>query len=145
MLELPVEMSHEGKRVVVEVLEIGEELAQDIAEAMQALASPTRVRILARLQRAPLGVNELAEALGMDPSAVSHQLRLLRHLNLVKGTRRANRVIYALHDDHVGVLLAEAVYHVTHVRKDELNRGLRVIPEASRPPRGRRSTSQRSA
>jgi DNA-binding transcriptional ArsR family regulator len=120
------------------VPEIGGELAQDIAEAMQALASPTRVRILARLQRSPVGVNELAETLGMDPSAVSHQLRLLRHLNLVKGSRRANRVIYSLHDDHVGVLLAEAVSHVTHVRIDEINRGLKAIPDAE-PARGRRS------
>ena len=99
------DMSHEGQRVVPDVPEIGEELAQDVGEAMQALASATRVRMLAKLQRAPMGVNELADALGMEPSAVSHQLRMLRHLNLVKGSRRANRVIYSLHDDHVGVLL----------------------------------------
>lgn len=130
-------MSHEGKRVIPEVPEIGEDLAQDVGEAMQALASPTRVRMLAKLQRAPMGVNELAEALGMEPSAVSHQLRMLRHLNLVKGSRRANRVIYSLHDDHVGVLLAEAVYHVTHVRIAELNRDLDAIPEAEQPTRRR--------
>jgi ArsR family transcriptional regulator, nickel/cobalt-responsive transcriptional repressor len=126
-------MSHEGERLLPDLPEIGEELSQDVAEAMQALASPTRVRMLAKLQRAPMGVNELAESVGMDPSAVSHQLRLLRHLNLVKGARRANRVIYSLHDEHVGVLLAEAVYHVTHVRIDELNRGMQAIPETERP------------
>jgi DNA-binding transcriptional ArsR family regulator len=131
-------MSHEGKRSVPDVPEIGEELAQDVAEAMQALASPTRVRMLAELQRGPMGVNELAGSVGMDPSAVSHQLRLLRHLNLVKGARRANRVIYSLHDEHVGVLLAEAVYHVTHVRIDELNRGMQAIPETE-PPHARRT------
>jgi DNA-binding transcriptional ArsR family regulator len=126
-------MSHEGQRVVPDVPEIGEELAQDVGEAMQALASATRVRMLAKLQRAPMGVNELADALGMEPSAVSHQLRMLRHLNLVKGSRRANRVIYSLHDDHVGVLLAEAVYHVTHVRIDQLKRDLKAIPEVEQP------------
>jgi DNA-binding transcriptional ArsR family regulator len=130
-------MSHEGERVASDMPEIGQELAYDVAEAMQALASPTRVRMLAKLRRSSMGVNELAEALGMDPSAVSHQLRMLRHLNLVKGSRRANRVIYSLHDDHVGVLLAEAVYHVTHIRIDELDRDLHAIPDTERPTGGR--------
>jgi len=48
--------------------------------------------------------------------AVSHQLRLLRHLDLVVGERSGRRTIYALHDSHVGVLLEEAVYHVEHIR-----------------------------
>jgi DNA-binding transcriptional ArsR family regulator len=132
-------MSHEGQRPAPDLPEIDDELGQDVAEAMQALASSTRIRMLARLQRSPMGVNQLAEAMGMDPSAVSHQLRLLRHLNLVKGSRRANRVIYSLHDDHVAVLLAEAVYHVTHVRIDELHRDLKVIPDAAPAPGPRAS------
>jgi ArsR family transcriptional regulator, nickel/cobalt-responsive transcriptional repressor len=136
-------MSHEGQRPAPDLPEIDDELGQDVAEAMQALASSTRIRMLARLQRSPMGVNQLAEAMGMDPSAVSHQLRLLRHLNLVKGSRRANRVIYSLHDDHVGVLLAEAVYHVTHVRIDELNRDLNAIPDAAPAP-GRREPKPRA-
>lgn len=83
---------------------------------MQALATPSRVRILARLKQAPCAVGELAEAIGMEQSAVSHQLRLLRHLGLVIGERSGRRTIYALHDSHVGVLLEEAVYHVEHMR-----------------------------
>ena len=43
-------------------------------------------------------------------------------------------MIYSLHDEHVGVLLAEAVYHVTHVRIEELNRDMQEIPETERPP-----------
>ena len=90
--------------------------ARQVAETMQALATPSRVRILARLNESPCSVGELAEAVGMEQSAVSHQLRLLRHLELVVGERSGRRTIYALHDSHVGVLLEEAIYHVEHTR-----------------------------
>lgn len=83
---------------------------------MQALATPSRVRILGRLREGPCPVTELAEAVAMEPSAVSHQLRLLRHLGLVVGERRGRRVVYALHDSHVADLLEQAVFHVEHVR-----------------------------
>ena len=93
------------------------ETARQVAETMQALATPSRVRILACLREAPHAVGDLAEAVGMEQSAVSHQLRLLRHLGLVVGERDGRRTVYALHDSHVGVLLEEAVYHVEHVRQ----------------------------
>lgn len=92
------------------------ETARQVAETMQALATPSRVRILGRLRESPCPVAALAEAVGMEPSAVSHQLRLLRHLGLVTGERRGRSIVYSLHDSHVGVLLEEAVYHVEHVR-----------------------------
>ncbi len=87
-----------------------------VAETMQALATPSRVRILGRLRDSACSVGELAAAVGMEQSAVSHQLRILRHLGLVINERHGRRVVYALHDPHVGVLLEEAVYHVQHVR-----------------------------
>jgi DNA-binding transcriptional ArsR family regulator len=87
-----------------------------IADTMQALAAPSRVRILGRLRAAPCSVNELAEAVCMEPSAVSHQLRLLRHLGLVVGRREGRRIVYDLYDDHVGELLEQAISHVEHVR-----------------------------
>jgi DNA-binding transcriptional ArsR family regulator len=90
--------------------------ARQIAETMQALAAPSRVRILARLRESPCSVGELAAAVEMEQSAVSHQLRLLRHLGLVVGERSGRKIVYGLHDAHVGVLLEEAVYHVEHVR-----------------------------
>jgi DNA-binding transcriptional ArsR family regulator len=52
----------------------------------------------------------------MEASAVSHQLRQLRHLGLVIGERRGKQVIYGLHDPHVAELLDQAVFHVEHVR-----------------------------
>ena len=89
---------------------------QQVAETMQALATPSRIRILGRLRDGACSVNELADSVAMESSAVSHQLRLLRHLGLVVGERRGRNVVYALHDSHVGVLLDEAVYHVEHLR-----------------------------
>ena len=83
---------------------------------MQALSTPSRVRILGRLRAGPCSVNELADAVHMEPSAVSHQLRLLRHLGLVVGQRQGRRVVYDLYDDHVGELLEQAISHVEHVR-----------------------------
>jgi ArsR family transcriptional regulator, nickel/cobalt-responsive transcriptional repressor len=100
--------------------------ACDVAQTMQALATPSRVLILAQLRDAPSSVNDLAEAIGMEASAVSHQLRLLRHLGLVVGERSGRRIIYALHDTHVAVLLEEAVYHVEHVRLGAVDRAKRA-------------------
>jgi DNA-binding transcriptional ArsR family regulator len=90
--------------------------AREVAETMQALAAPSRVRILARLRIGACSVNELADAVGMEGSAVSHQLRLLRHLGLVIGERSGRSVVYALHDSHVADLIDQAVWHVEHLR-----------------------------
>lgn len=90
--------------------------AHEVAAAMQALATPSRVQILGRLRESPCAVGELAEAIGMRQPAVSHQLRVLRQLGLVLGQRQGRQTVYALHDDHVAVLLDEAVYHVEHLR-----------------------------
>jgi DNA-binding transcriptional ArsR family regulator len=92
------------------------ELSGAIADTMQALAAPSRVRILGRLRAGASSVNELAQAVGMEPSAVSHQLRLLRHLGFVVGRRDGRRVVYDLYDDHVAHLLDEAISHVEHVQ-----------------------------
>jgi DNA-binding transcriptional ArsR family regulator len=94
-------------------------LARAVAERMQVLASPSRVWILARLKDGPCSVGELAEAVSMEASAVSHQLRQLRHLGLVVGERRGKHVIYGLHDPHVAELLDQAVFHVEHLRNGD--------------------------
>ena len=94
-----------------------------IADAMQALATPSRVRILGRLRTGPLSVNELARDVAMEPSAVSHQLRVLRHLGFVVGRREGRRVVYDLYDDHVAELLQQAISHVEHVQLGLAGRG----------------------
>ncbi|WP_410535534.1 ArsR/SmtB family transcription factor [Streptomyces sp. KL2] len=90
--------------------------APRVAETLQALATPSRLLILARLREGPCAATELAAAVGMEQSACSHQLRVLRTLGLVTGTRRGRSVVYALHDDHVAELLDQALYHVEHLR-----------------------------
>jgi DNA-binding transcriptional ArsR family regulator len=92
------------------------DFARSVADTMQALATPSRVRILGRLRSGAASVNDLANAIGMEPSAVSHQLRLLRHLGFVVGSREGRHVVYDLYDDHVAHLLDEAVSHVEHVQ-----------------------------
>jgi DNA-binding transcriptional ArsR family regulator len=92
------------------------DFAGSVAETMQALATPSRVQILGRLREGPASVGQLAEHVGMEASAVSHQLRLLRHLGFVVGRREGRRVVYDLHDDHVAHLLDEAISHVEHVQ-----------------------------
>jgi ArsR family transcriptional regulator, nickel/cobalt-responsive transcriptional repressor len=95
--------------------ELDDDFARVVADTMQALSTPSRLRILGRLQESPCAVADLAAAVGMEASAVSHQLRLLRHLGLVAGRREGRKVVYALHDDHVGQLLQEAIAHVEHL------------------------------
>ncbi len=92
------------------------ETARTVANTMAALSTSSRVRILSRLSAGPCSVGELTADVEMEQSAVSQQLRVLRHLGLVVGERQGRNVIYALHDDHVGVLLAEAVSHAEHLR-----------------------------
>jgi DNA-binding transcriptional ArsR family regulator len=92
------------------------ESAASVAATLQALATPSRLLILTRLRQGPSSVGELAEAIDMRQSAVSHQLRLLRALGLVTGTRSGRRIVYALYDNHVAQLLDEAVYHIEHLR-----------------------------
>jgi DNA-binding transcriptional ArsR family regulator len=90
--------------------------ARSVAETMQALAAPSRVRILSRLGVGACSVGELARDLGMAQPAVSQQLRVLRHLGLVVGERDGRQTIYGLHNDHVRSLLTEAISHTEHLR-----------------------------
>jgi ArsR family transcriptional regulator, nickel/cobalt-responsive transcriptional repressor len=83
---------------------------------MHALATPSRVLILAQLRERPHAVSELVAAVAMEQSAVSHQLRLLRDAGLVVGERHGRRVVYSLSDHHVAWLIDQAVGHVEHLQ-----------------------------
>jgi DNA-binding transcriptional ArsR family regulator len=95
---------------------LSRETARSVAETMQALATPSRVRILSRLAAGSCSVGELAREVDMEQSAVSQQLRVLRHLGLVVGERNGRQIVYALYDEHLRGLLSEAVSHTEHVR-----------------------------
>jgi ArsR family transcriptional regulator, nickel/cobalt-responsive transcriptional repressor len=99
------------------------EVADRVADAMQALSTPSRVLILAALRDRPHSVSELIAAVGMEQSAVSHQLRLLRDIGLVVGERHGRSVVYSLYDDHVASLIDQAVGHVEHLQLGIRGRG----------------------
>jgi ArsR family transcriptional regulator, nickel/cobalt-responsive transcriptional repressor len=92
------------------------EVAERVAETMHALGTRSRVLILARLRERPQSVSELVVWVGMEQSAVSHQLKLLRDIGLVVGERRGRRVVYSLADHHVAWLIDQAVGHVEHLQ-----------------------------
>ena len=81
---------------------------------MFALSTPSRVQILGCLLDGPHTVTELMADLGMEQSAVSHQLRVLREHMLVTAERDGRKRVYALYDEHVVTLLEEALRHVGH-------------------------------
>jgi len=99
---------------------IDERTAEQIADAMFALSTPSRVQILGCLLDGPHSVGELVDELGMEQSTVSHQLRVLRDHTLVRVDRVGRQRVYALHDEHVTALLGDALRHVEerrHVRR----------------------------
>ena len=109
-------MSHLAKRPLPPAPVLDADLVESVAELSQAFATPSRIRILVRLWQEPASVSVIAEATEMEQSAVSHQLRLLRHLDLVRATRDGRTIVYSLRDDHVAIMLNEAIYHVEHLR-----------------------------
>lgn len=120
--------------------------AREAAEIMQALASPSRVRILDRLRRSPCSVGELAAAVGVEQNAISNHLRLLRHLALVTGERHGRHVIYALHDDHVAHLLGQVLDHVAHLDDPAaLARQAHTAPPAASTARGEHRQRERTS
>ena len=93
---------------------LSEELAAQVAELFSALSDTSRVRIIATLAEGEMNVGALAESVGISESAVSHHLRHLRQMRLVR-TRKAGRyVFYALDDDHINDLFRCGMEHVLH-------------------------------
>ena len=91
---------------------IGGDDVIDLAETFRVLGDPTRVRILDALSHGELCVCDLAALVSMSESAVSHQLRLLRHLRLVRPRRDGRMVFYALDDRHIITLFRQGLRHV---------------------------------
>lgn len=79
-----------------------------------AIGDPTRLKIVAALSQNELCVCDIAASLGISQSAVSHQLRTLRELGLVRPRRDGRLSYYALDDDHVSTLYRQALDHIRH-------------------------------
>ena len=86
-----------------------------LAKIYKALGDPSRLRIIYVLSKSPLCVCDIATLLDMTQSSISHHLRVLRDLNLVKFKRDGKLVIYSLDDDHVLKLFEEGLKHAKHL------------------------------
>jgi len=87
-----------------------------LSELFKVFSDPSRLRILTALSKTELCVCDLTEVLGMNQSAVSHQLAMLRRARLVRFRRDGKSVFYALDDAHIGKILKVALEHVTEGR-----------------------------
>lgn len=84
----------------------------DVAELYRVFGDKTRVTILYTLTDTEKCVNDIAAALGMTLSAVSHQLRILKQAHLVRYRRVGKNALYSLSDDHVRTILEQGLEHV---------------------------------
>ena len=89
------------------------EIMEHIAELFKGFADPTRVHILTLLQqREELCVTDIAEAVELSQSAISHQLRILKQMHLIKFRREGKNIWYSLADEHVKTILQMGLEHV---------------------------------
>ena len=91
-----------------------EQTSTHLADLFSALSDPTRLRIISVLLEGEMNVGDIAAQLIMTESAVSHQLRGLRQMRLVRSRKDGRQVFYALDDDHVAKLYNMGLDHVMH-------------------------------
>lgn len=91
-----------------------EEGIDKLAKIYKALGDPSRLRIVYTLSKSPLCVCDIATLLDMTQSSISHNLKILRDLNIVKFKKEGKLVIYSLDDDHVLRLFQEGLEHISH-------------------------------
>lgn len=106
-----VEVHEELLKIVNDMMPAEEEL-YDLAELFKVFGDSTRIRILFVLFEAEVCVCDLAAALNMTQSAISHQLKILKQNKLVKSRREGKSVFYALADDHVRTIIAQGCEHI---------------------------------
>ncbi|MBS4192664.1 winged helix-turn-helix transcriptional regulator [Bacillus sp. FJAT-49705] len=94
--------------------ELDEETLFIVSQTFKALSDPTRIRILHLLFHGEHSVNEIAESLSLLQSTVSHQLRFLKNLRLVKFRREGTSLFYSCDDEHVMDILKQTIEHANH-------------------------------
>ncbi|MDD6292732.1 MAG: metalloregulator ArsR/SmtB family transcription factor [Lachnospiraceae bacterium] len=114
-IEENCEVEHHHDNVVKHVSSImpDEEMLYDLADFYKVFADSTRIKILYALLQSELCVCDLAEVLGASQSAVSHQLRMLKQMKLVKFRREGKAIVYSLSDDHIQNILSQGFEHIT--------------------------------
>lgn len=110
-------MEREKHRKIVEEIKkenISQERIVDLSKIFKGLGDPTRLKIIHSLSKEELCVCDIADLLQMNQSAISHQLRVLRDLRLVKYRKEGKSAIYSLDDDHVLQLFNQGLEHINH-------------------------------
>ena len=110
-------MEREKHRKIVESIKkekLSDERIIELSKIFKALGDPTRLKIIHSLSKEELCVCDIADLLEMNQSAISHQLRVLRDLRLVKYRREGKSAIYSLDDDHVLGLFNQGLEHINH-------------------------------
>ena len=95
---------------------LDERAAEELAATFAGLGDPTRVRLVDALAHGELCVSDLSAVVGLSESAVSHQLRLLRSLRIVRARRAGRQVYYQLDDAHIRTLLDQGRRHIEEAR-----------------------------
>ncbi len=103
---------HEDLLMAVNEKMPDEDILYDLAELFKIFGDSTRIRILFVLFEAEVCVCDLAEALNMTQSAISHQLKILKQSKLVKSRREGKSVFYSLADGHVRTIIAQGIEHI---------------------------------
>ena len=93
---------------------LDEETLFVVSQTFKALGDPTRIRILHLLFNREYAVNDIAETLELRQSTVSHQLRFLKNLRLVKYRRAGTSLFYSHDDEHVMLMLKQMIDHACH-------------------------------
>ena len=108
------ECEHTHKNIIDKVRSMmpDEDTVYDVAELFKVFGDSTRIRILFVLFEAEVCVCDLAEALNMTQSAISHQLKILKQNKLVKSRREGKSVFYSLADDHVRTIISMGLEHI---------------------------------
>lgn len=101
-----------NREVIEDLSEVDDDALADLADLFKIFADSTRVRILYALFKKERNVQDICNELNMNQSAVSHQLRILRQVNLVKTRREGKAVVYRLADDHVFTIFAQGLEHI---------------------------------
>lgn len=93
---------------------ISEQIASGLAEVFKALGDPTRLKIIHTLLNKELCVHDIVQVLEMGQSAISHQLRYLRNLRIVKRRKVGKTVYYSLDDEHIEQIFVQMLQHMKH-------------------------------
>ena len=89
-----------------------EEELYDLAELFKVFGDSTRIKILYVLVESDMSVGDIAQALNMTQSSVSHQLRVLKQSRLVRFRREGKNIVYSLADDHVHTIMSQGLEHL---------------------------------